>query len=295
MIKRWFSVGTQIVDASSGGNYLHWFQDAGHTIPVPTSAGMPTTGDTVYWDSNTVADLNGGSSSLNWGGVEVAAGQTIRVYNAQGDSLVFSSASVIGIGSSLITSDGGTGIQCGATWLGDMSITAPAGANLLNGWKVNNGAAGGNITLTTQAGGNSIHIGTPGAGQLSSYGNISVHTQGNSVADVSGLGNISVTGTVSLVSLGTAAAVVTPSGSWLTLNGPSAAFVIQSGGVSSMGVVIGHTPDVSAVLTTGDVFGTAGTVVLPGAGDVRSGTTFGPGSGTTGTLNTAGQARVIGG
>jgi hypothetical protein len=59
-----------------------------------------------------------------------------------------------------------------------------------------------------------------------------------------------------------------------------------SGVVSANYVLTGHTNYTD---------GTPGTVVLPAAGDVRSGTTFGSGGGTTGTLNVNGQARVIGG
>jgi hypothetical protein len=144
-------------------------------------------------------------------------------------------------------------------FLGDITITGFVSAGL-SGWKVNNGAGGGNITIT--GGGQIITISQPDPTQISTFHNITLSAlmdsgPPNSI-DLSEMGNIAITGTMSVDLADSATLLLTPSGNWLTL-GPAPG---STNGASAFGVTVGHVPALANILPNDNLFGQAGTLVV---------------------------------
>jgi hypothetical protein len=86
--------------------------------------------------------------------------------------------------------------------------------------------------------------------------------------------------------------LVAPTGNWLVLT-PAAGSNL--GSTSAFGVTVAHVPALGAILTTDNLFGAIGTVVLPTAGQVANGVAFGPGGSLTGSFSSAPVGIVVGG
>ena len=283
------------IGQNNGVVYAYWFTDATYTVPITVAQGLPTTGDVVFWTG--MGDITGGVA--HWTGVTIADGQTINVTSTDSSSLTLDAASTVGqTGASPViftdtTLDGITSFSGAANWIGNVSIQNFYNATLATGWKVNNGAASTGPSvgqLIIQGTFNQILIQAPAAGQVRTFGSVTLTT---------------ITANTSILNISAAASSGSP---WTLMGGfnlPNVAFIcifpggssfiLNSATVQYYHAKLGHTPATSAILTTDNLFGVAGTVVLPAASQVQSGVPFGPGGGTTGTLSSAPVGIVVGG
>jgi hypothetical protein len=230
-------MGQYNIGANDGVNYFYWFTDSGHTTPLAVSHALGTSGDTIYWDSG-AATLTG---ALSWSGVTFAGGSVSLAGNYQ---FTLDSACVIASGVSFGQYGSPmTVLSTAAKWLGNVSISGIFSVILYAGWRCNNGAAGGSISVT---GGNYITVDAPAGGQAS-LNTITLTVYGGTV-NLSGISNISLTGTATLTAI--SGSLITPSGTWITLVG---------NGANAYGVTMGHVPAVANVLPSDNVFGVTGT------------------------------------
>ncbi len=99
---------------------------------------------------------------------------------------------------------GGVAVGENCTFLGDMSLTIngnDSGISVGNGWKVNNGAAGGSVNLDAEYGSGyqtDVTLGSPNAGQSRVFQSVTVKGKDNRTTDISGLGSFSIKGSFSV-------------------------------------------------------------------------------------------------
>jgi hypothetical protein len=241
---RWYNAtgAAAAIDAVSGTNFAHWFGDAAHTSPILASGGLPTTGDTVYWDSSAANPADVAGNIYTWPGVNIAPGQSVYLTDSLGGAqFTMDAACQIAAGSSLTFVGGSMMPTLCATWVGDVKVNfspgQPGGNCVLDaGWKVNGGAPGGNILVTDNTTyGINLIVNAPGAGQslvfntLSLAANTSNEAQGEMFWTPA---PISITGPLTFQLWATQQ---WPSGNWITLLGPNA----SAFGVTSSGRIIG--------------------------------------------------------
>ena len=251
----WF-VGGSAANINSNNTdplyYDYWWTDATHTTNQLVSGGMPTVGDNVYSDSLDTA-LIGNIGGTTWTGVNFVTSFNMSDTNYSA-TLTLDAACTMQSGVVLTDTYGGSAtLNCAASWIGDISIQNFQAVTLSPGWKVKNGAAGGNIDVESSEDTN-ITVQAPGAGQVNNYNHITLSGNTNGTyLDTSAWGNINLTGTITLGYL----AITTPGGNWVVLNSSSA---------NAFGCSVGHVPAIINVLPSDNLFGVTGTAAASTGG-----------------------------
>jgi hypothetical protein len=175
---------------------------------LKTSLPATVCGGSVSYSGGGTLTIGGavGSVTAGYAGVSLSAGASCGdvscsgVFGA-GNGCSFASVNaggsgqcVVGTGATVASGASlrgdGWAFDTGATFLGDMDVQCgdgqEPGTSIGDGWKVNNGTGGGNITLR---GGNSggLTVGSPAIGQSLSFGTISLNG-GTGIIDADAMG-----------------------------------------------------------------------------------------------------------